>query len=237
MTESSSLLPVKDVYEISKELFGYGYDVIGFLFPEIPSKIIARRAKNLITVMRSAQKILDEAGLKPEERNAVSLKLGLPIIEKASLEEDPTLQELWANLLANALNPNHSDKVRSIFIDIIQSLSAFDVLILNAFHISRHPLITRPRNVVQVYTKEGYKSYPYEKIDASLSVLKALNLLTDVGQWELDPFSILRNPRLSELNRLDKILQKTDTHLTPLGVLFIDACIKDASGSRAETSD
>lgn len=231
MADSSSLIPIKDVYEISKELFGYGYDVIGFLFPEVPSKITARRAENLITVMRSAQKILDEADLKPEERNALSLKLGLPIIEKASLEEDPILQKLWANLLANALNPNHSDKVRSIFIDIIQSLSAFDVLILNAFHISRYPLITRPLNVVQVYTKEGYKNYPYEKVNTSLSVLKALCLLTDVMPMESIRFGG-EDIRLS-----NGVLMQTDTFLTPLGALFIDACIKDASSSRTKTSD
>ena len=217
MTESSSLIPIKDVYEISKELFGYGYDVIGFLFPKVPSKITARRAENLITVMRNAQKKLDEAGLKPEEKNAVALKLGLPIIEKASLEEDPSLQELWANLLANALNPNHSDKVRTIFIDIIQNLSAFDVLILNAFHISNYPLVARPQNIIQVYTKEGYKPYPSKTVETSLHVLMGLNLATDMA-----PTSQLQ---LGSFNAV----QTTEVHLTPLGVLFIDACIKDAS--------
>ena len=87
MTESSSLIPIRDVFEISKELLGYGYDAIGFLFPEVASKVTARKANNLIRIMRSAQAKLDEAKLKPEEREAVSLKLGLPFIEKASLEE------------------------------------------------------------------------------------------------------------------------------------------------------
>lgn len=217
MTESSSLIPIRDVYEISKELLGYGYDVIGFLFPKIPSEVIARKAENSIRIMRAAQAKLDKAGLKPEERNAISLKLGLPIIEKSSLEEDPTLQELWANLLANALNPARSEKVRSIFVDIIHNLSPFDALILNAFNLSLHPLIVRPLNIVNVYTKEGYKDYSYDKVITSLNVLMALNVVTDTAP--------LQNPFADE----NGILMKTDFRLTPLGLLFIDACIKDAS--------
>lgn len=223
MTGSPSLIPIKDVYEISKELFGYGYDVIGFLFPEVPSIITARRAENLITVMRSAQKKLDDAGLKPEERNAIALKLGLPIIEKASLEEDPSLQELWANLLANALNPNHSDKVRSIFIDIIQNLSPLDVLILNAFHASPSPLIRNPNYLVDVYTKDGYKSYHYEKVDTSITVLEGLNLITDIVPLNQHLFSLLQ--------------QQVDYTLTVLGKLFVDACVVDHSDRSTETAD
>ena len=217
MTESSSLIPIRDVYEISKELLGYGYDAIGFLFPEVASKVTARKANNLIRIMRSAQAKLDEAKLKPEEREAVSLKLGLPFIEKASLEEDPTLQELWANLLANALNPNHSTEIRTIFVDIIQNLSAFDVLVLNAFHISRHPLVPSPQNIVQVYTKEGYKPYPSKTVENCLHILMGLNLATDMA-----PTSQLQ---LGNFNAV----QETEVHLTPLGILFVDACIKDAS--------
>lgn len=217
MTEISNFVPSKDQYDVMKDILGCGAEIIGLLFPKAPEAIAARRTKNLISVIKRVQNILDEAGLKPEERNAVSLKLGLPIIEKASLEEDPSLQELWANLLANALNPNHSDKVRTIFIDIIQNLSAFDVLILNAFHISNYPLVARPQNIIQVYTKEGYKPYPSKTVETSLHVLMGLNLATDMA-----PTSQLQ---LGSFNAV----QTTEVHLTPLGVLFIDACIKDAS--------
>ena len=84
MTE---IIPIKSAYEIIKDVLGKGYDSLGFIFPDIPSSINARRTENLIRIMKSAQAKLDEAGLKPEERNAIALKLGLPIIEKASLEE------------------------------------------------------------------------------------------------------------------------------------------------------
>ena len=167
--------------------------------------------------MRSAQTKLDEAKLKPEEREVISLKLGLPLIEKASLEEDPTLQELWANLLANALNPNHSAEVRTIFVDIIHNLSPFDVLILNAFNISRQPLIPKPLNQTMVKTSEGYKEFPTKTVDDSITVLKSLDLVTDITVAD-DVF--LGN---------GGIVHKDEIHLTPLGILFVNACVKDAS--------
>jgi len=35
------------------------------------------------------------------------VSFGLPIFDKATAEEDNNMQQLWANLLANALNPNY----------------------------------------------------------------------------------------------------------------------------------
>src|SRR2546423_1007898 len=58
-------------------------------------------------------------------------KLALPIIENASLEEDDELQDLWANLLASAVDPNYNGQIRSAFIDIIKQLEVVDVHILD----------------------------------------------------------------------------------------------------------
>lgn len=61
-------------------------------------------------------------------------KLALPIIESASLEENNELQDLWANLLASAIDPNFNGAIRSAFIDIIKQLEVIDVHILNAIY-------------------------------------------------------------------------------------------------------
>lgn len=217
MTEISNFVPSKDQYDVMKDILGCGAEIIGLLFPKAPEAIAARRTKNLISVIKRVQNILDEAGLKPEERKAISLKLGLPIIENASLEEDPSLQELWANLLANALNPDHQEQARTVFIDIIKDLTAFDVLILNAYHCSKQPIIPRSGGETAVYTAEGHKLYPSAIVNNSLAVLKSLGLLTDIAVSE-DVF--LGN---------SGIVHQDTVHLTPLGVLFVDACMKDAS--------
>ena len=88
---------------------------------------------------------------------------------------------------------------------------------LNAFNISRHPLIPKPLNQTMVKTNEGYKEFPTKIVEDSLAVLKSLDLVTDVTISEevfLGNSGIVRQEAL---------------HLTPLGILFIDACVKDAS--------
>lgn len=54
----------------------------------------------------------------------------LPLIENATLEEDPTLQELWAALLANAMDASQPEP-RKAFVDIVTSLEPLDARVLN----------------------------------------------------------------------------------------------------------
>src|SRR3990167_11017188 len=68
------------------------------------------------------------------DTRAVPPKFSLPVIENASLEDDDELQKLWANMLANAMNPTFTVNMRTAFIDIIKSLTILDVKILKTFY-------------------------------------------------------------------------------------------------------
>jgi hypothetical protein len=68
------------------------------------------------------------------ETRAVSPKFALPILEGASLEEDDTLQQLWANLTVNALDPDFSLDLRMTYIEIIKTLTVLDVRMLKKFY-------------------------------------------------------------------------------------------------------
>ena len=57
------------------------------------------RAKNLVNTLQKTEQILREAGLPA---NAVPTRLLFPIVEASSIEDDGTLQEMWAGLLATA---------------------------------------------------------------------------------------------------------------------------------------
>ena len=217
MSEVSNFVPSKEQYDIFKDVLGNGIELIGLFYPKAAGAIASRRVNNLITVMKTVQRKLNEADIKPEERKAIALKLSVPFIENASLEEDPTLQELWVNLLTNALNPKNSEEVRPIFIDIIKNLSPFDALILNAFNVSRHPLISKPKNITWVKTANGYKDFSTKTVDDSLAVLKSLDLITDIAVSE------------SVFLGNSGIVHKDEIRLTPLGILFVNTCVKDAS--------
>jgi len=74
--------------------------------------------------------IMAQRGLKSDYQS-VPLKLALPIIEQATIEEDNELQDLWANLLASAHDPALNGIVRTAFVDILKQMETVDVHVLN----------------------------------------------------------------------------------------------------------
>jgi hypothetical protein len=60
----------------------------------------------------------------------VSPSLAIPLLRAAYDESRPELQELWAQLIAAAMDPQRANRVRRSFIDTIQSLDPLDALVL-----------------------------------------------------------------------------------------------------------
>ncbi|MBK9947175.1 MAG: DUF4393 domain-containing protein [Nitrospira sp.] len=82
--------------------------------------------------LRLADRVKEILDQRRKEGNRVSVppRMALPIIEAASIESDDFLQDLWANLLASAMNSVTAPKVRSAFVDIIKQLEPIDVKLL-----------------------------------------------------------------------------------------------------------
>ena len=57
------------------------------------------RWRNQLRILERANDILKQKGISPKK---VSPKVLVPLIEAASLEDDPSLQEMWARLIASA---------------------------------------------------------------------------------------------------------------------------------------
>lgn len=76
------------------------------------------RTKNWVSVIKKTEKILADAKLPP---NAVPPRMLLPILEASSLEDDETLQSLWAGLLATA--SQQTDSVSPSFVETLRQLT------------------------------------------------------------------------------------------------------------------
>jgi hypothetical protein len=87
------------------------------------------RVRNWVNVVKKTQGILNEAKLPP---NAVPPRLFLPIIEASSLEEDETLQDLWAGLLASA--SEESDSLSPSFIETLKLLTPGHAVALGSIY-------------------------------------------------------------------------------------------------------
>lgn len=96
--------------------------------------------RDRISVFRATNlaKVIDKAKNKTEHLKdsirTVNPKLLKAVVEESSWAEDEPLQELWANLLASAIDPNFKGTLRTAFVEIIRELEVVDVHLLNSIY-------------------------------------------------------------------------------------------------------
>lgn len=135
-----------------------------------------------------ARERLIEAGLERPTR-AIPLNFAIPLLEQASLEEDDSLQGLWANLLVNAANAKSKTEIRRTFISILEQLTPVDALIM--LKVYSLPLIDGEEPWVITDQLPGQVRYsaPDETVDAwaqpSATVKLSLANLARVGCLDL----------------------------------------------------
>ncbi len=156
------------------------------------------------------------------ETRAVPLKLALPILENASLEDNNELQDLWAKLLANSMDPNFKEEIRLAFLEIIKSLNPLDVRVLHSFYTT----LCKDKNVhwdrITDYTLTR------EQICALVSI--------SIQDYEVSIYNLFRVQCLAPAIIKGgvkmgpeplTIYKGTDSVvMTPLGKNFVEVCVK-----------
>ncbi len=89
------------------------------------------RWKNFIKITKEANEISEKYNL-PELSAKLPIAFEVPFIEQASLQENETMQKMWANLLANAAANNSSAK--TIYVSILKELTPSEALVLDMIH-------------------------------------------------------------------------------------------------------
>jgi hypothetical protein len=110
---------------IVKRMLGPAADELGQRFGD---RVRLYRYGRSLDMLKKAEKMATEAGFTPK---AVPIKLLFPLLEGASFEENETLHDMWAALLANAASPENPDIVRPGFIAILRQLVADEAALLN----------------------------------------------------------------------------------------------------------
>jgi Abortive infection alpha len=172
------------------------------------------------------------------------LKILQPAVAAASLEDDEKLQEIWANLLANAADPRSPDRVLPSFITILKDLTSWDVKFLDA--LVRHAERRTTKDKVTKASLEMYRFGPYELQAAAEKLGYPIEeLLTDKQKRdeEARAFSL----GLDTLNRLGLITRNDSTpqledfssgavsftiSLSTLCVEFVRVCSKPRASKR-----
>jgi len=90
------------------------------------------RYKNLLAIADKVEAIHIRRKI---EGKTISIppKVAIPMLESAALEDDETLQEVWARLIANSTDPNFIEALHPGYVEIIKQMSPDEAIILNAF--------------------------------------------------------------------------------------------------------
>lgn len=148
------------------------------------------RWERQVRYMQKAQEYLVDAGLVSPTR-PIPLKLAIPLMQGATLEEDDDLQDRWAALLVNAANAKFKGEVRRSYITILEQLTSLDAKILDIilalpFEQSRHAgivTIELPEHARIVGENEKEFPPPPDEVILSLSNLARLGCIRPTMTW------------------------------------------------------
>jgi len=188
----------------------------------ITDKLRFVRWRRLVQMSDEVNIILERRGLK--ETRAVPPKLALPIMEDGSLEEDKTLQQLWNELLANAMDPQFNGELRYGFIEIIKNITGVEVAILSNFYdILKSEGRTNDLTTVAHWHLKKEQIMRIVGIDEVTYQLSIYNLM----RMQCIGPAVLKSEGMRMGTEPATIYKGVDSVvLTPLGVKFIEACIK-----------
>lgn len=204
--------------KLLEKLVGPVAEEVGLLLQD---KVRSYRLRNQLIVLGKTQDMLNKAGIEPK---SVPLRVLVPLLEGAALEDDDNLSTKWAALLANAATPGYSVNLIPSFSNILSQLSLHDVKILDVllkeqwYHESKPEYIHlfAFRLTIQETTNLSDEEY-------DLSVDNIVRLGLCVTRTEALPVTVQQD--LQKLYDLDRKLVRRDVLIvTQLGFEFLKAC-------------
>jgi hypothetical protein len=137
------------------------------------------RFKNQVAILNKAEAFLKEKGVKTRK---VSLKILTPLLEESSLEEEETLQNKWAALLANTVAEN-SKLDTTLYSHVLSQLTQKDAELFEiVYKLSTTKHTSKPDDIgkFSVTVKQNriinLKEVKKQRQDAELSIDNLLRL-------------------------------------------------------------
>jgi len=138
----SDLIPISDeqaklgtaAIEFVEHLGRYVARVLG----DVPEDLVGvaggdwlrvKRAENLVRMIHRAEERLKARGISEPKHAALSI--GLPLLEAAANENRDELVELWARLLAAAMDPSRAGSMRAAFVESLKNFDPIDALVFS----------------------------------------------------------------------------------------------------------
>jgi hypothetical protein len=148
------------------------------------------RWRNQIRLLQRADEFLRRNGLSAPTR-PVPIKVAVPLLQHATLEDDERMQDKWAALLANAANAGSKLDVTPSLVNILSQLSPLEAQILDTifalpFDESRNAgVVTEGLPGSARVLAQGESAYrsPTEPVRLAISNLVRLGCLRMPATW------------------------------------------------------
>lgn len=172
------------------------------------------RYRNLLFIRDRVEEIHSKRKL---EGKSISIppRYAIPLIQAASIEDDPNLREMWAGLIANATDPNKSLNLSKLHIETLKSLEPLDASVIEyLYKMQAKVFMTSEEPAVNSQCIAEALSIDIEEIYISLQNIFRLGCLLDTaGTGTFDtqvPYTAglrVKNPRSNfKLSNLGKVL-------------------------------
>lgn len=161
---------------------------------------------------------------------AVAPKFVVPIVEAATLEDDDSLQDMWAELLVTAGDPSRRGKMRSAFVDILRQIEPIDAILLSTIlRTSGAPSEPTARRQ-WLLSRLGVDD---ETLLASLDNLMRLRLVASYVE-EKEVVSQVFGSGDEEVSTFEESVTQDhgydEVRVTTLGIHFFEACTPAGAG-------
>lgn len=193
-----------------QKLIGPSVDELGLLFSD---NIKIWRLQNQVINLKKVKEIVDRDNIRIKQ---VNLKVLVPYLEGVSLEDEESLQDIWANLFANYIDASKNLTV-NVYPSILKQLSSNEVSILKYMQSNRNKLIFTDDNPSKENQFTPEKLSNLERLGI---VRKSLDITQygggideNNGQWKWD----FEESRLGEF------------YITDFGFEFLNACERQPS--------
>jgi hypothetical protein len=144
------------VVQAGQQLAGYVGRILGTV-PEDAVGVVLGDPLHLVRTIIAAKydeiltKILGDRGVKVTQ--PVSPALAIPLLRAAYDENRAELQDIWARLIAAAMDPKRAGRVRLRFIETAKQFDPLDALVLAKIFDTQAQMSPTPRDYVATFLK------------------------------------------------------------------------------------
>ena len=124
----------------------------------ISDQVKAWRLSNLVRISEKFDRICLDKKIQRNDLQALGISIGLPMLEKATYEEDDELQEMWANLMVSAMTDDSSDDIGDLYrtwTDTLSRMSKWDCRLM----------VTIVERGITEHTPDGFTGNPLTRDD------------------------------------------------------------------------